>query len=104
MILRKLGGLGISGGSRLVTADSTDCTSSAAESMSRSSANCTVIWVLPVLLEEITCSMPATVESCRSIGVATEAAIVPGLAPGSEAWIWMVGRSTSGSADTASSR
>ena len=48
--------------------------------------------------------MPAMVESCRSIGEATEAAMVSGLAPGSVAVIWMVGKSTAGSAATESSR
>ena len=45
--------------------------------------------------------MPAMVENCRSIGDATEAAMVSGLAPGSCAVIWMVGKSTRGSAATA---
>ena len=36
------------------------------------------------------------VESCRSIGAATDAAIVSGLAPGSVAVISMVGKSTDG--------
>ena len=48
--------------------------------------------------------MPAMVESWRSIGEATEAAIVSGLAPGSVAVIEMVGKSTAGSADTESRR
>ncbi len=38
--------------------------------------------------------MPAMVESCRSIGDATDAAIVSGLAPGSVAVMSMVGKST----------
>ncbi len=53
---------------------------------------------------EVMALMPDTVESWRSIGAATEAAIVSGLAPGSVAVIEMVGKSTAGSADTASSR
>jgi hypothetical protein len=48
--------------------------------------------------------MPATVESWRSIGPATDAAMVSGLAPGSVAVIWMVGKSTLGSAETGSRR
>ena len=48
--------------------------------------------------------MPAMVESCRSIGPATEAAIVSGLAPGRVAVIWMVGKSTAGNAATESRR
>ncbi len=53
---------------------------------------------------EVIDEMPAMVENCRSIGDATEAAMVSGLAPGSVAVIWMVGKSTRGSAATASSR
>ena len=48
--------------------------------------------------------MPAMVESDRSIGPATEAPMVSGLAPGSVAVIWMVGKSTAGNAATASRR
>src|SRR3954467_14371149 len=47
---------------------------------------------------------PAMVENCRSIGPATEAAMVSGLAPGSVAVTSMVGKSTRGSAATASRR
>jgi len=43
---------------------------------------------------EVSEVMPAIVESCRSIGPATEAPIVSGLAPGKVAVIWMVGKST----------
>ena len=55
-------------------------------------------------LDEVICSIPAIVDNCRSIGVATELAIAPGLAPGRLALIWMVGKSTCGSAATGSSR
>src|SRR5581483_3353019 len=47
--------------------------------------------------------MPEMVENCRSIGPATDAAMVSGLAPGRVAVTWMVGKSTRGSAATASS-
>jgi hypothetical protein len=40
--------------------------------------------------------MPAMVENWRSSGVATAAAIVSGLAPGSDAETWIVGKSTFG--------
>ena len=53
---------------------------------------------------EVSEVMPEIVESCRSIGPATEAPMVSGLAPGRVAVIWMVGKSTAGSAATASSR
>ena len=42
-----------------------------------------VIEVLPSELDEFIESMPAMVENCRSSGVATEDAMVSGLAPGS---------------------
>ena len=48
--------------------------------------------------------MPAIVENCFSSGVATAEAIVSGLAPGSCAWTWIVGKSTFGSAFTGSRR
>ena len=48
--------------------------------------------------------MPAMVESWRSIGPATEAAMVSALAPGRVAVTAMVGKSTLGSAETGSSR
>src|SRR6476620_11569405 len=48
--------------------------------------------------------MPATVDNCRSIGPATEAAMVSALAPGRVAVTAIVGKSTLGSADTGSSR
>ena len=72
--------------------------------MSRSRSNCSVIWVEPRLLEELMVVMPEMVESWRSIGVATEAAMVSGLAPGRLADTTMVGKSTRGSAATGSRR
>ena len=48
--------------------------------------------------------MPEMVDSWRSIGPATDAAMVSGLAPGKVAVIWMVGKSTAGSAATGSRR
>ena len=48
--------------------------------------------------------MPAMVESWRSIGPATDAAMVSALAPGKVAVTAMVGKSTLGRAETGSSR
>ena len=79
-------------------------TSWAAASMSRPSANCSVMRVVPWLLTELISSMPGMVENCFSSGVATAEAMVSGLAPGSSALTWMVGKSTLGSVDTGSSR
>src|ERR1700687_1489416 len=47
-------------------------------------------------------SMPAIVENCFSSGVATEDAIVSGLAPGRDALTRMVGKSTLGRSLTGS--
>ena len=65
--------------------------SCAAASILRSSVNCTVTVVLLCELDELICWMPASVENSRSSGVATDAAMVSGLAPGSAALTWMVG-------------
>jgi len=54
--------------------------------------------------DEFIDEMPEIVESCRSIGEATDAAMVSGLAPGNCAMIWIVGKSTAGSAATGNSR
>src|SRR6185312_2770717 len=48
--------------------------------------------------------MPAMVVNCFSSGVATEDAIVSGLAPGRFALTWMVGKSTFGRSLTGRSR
>ena len=79
-------------------------TSWAAASMSRSRANCSVIWVLPSELAELIESTPAMVENSFSSGFATDAAIVCGLAPGSPADTEIVGKSTFGRSFTRSSR
>ena len=72
--------------------------------MLRSRVNWIVIWVMPSALVEVIESMPAMVENCRSSGVATEEAMVSGLAPGSSAATWMVGKSTLGRSLTGSRR
>ena len=58
--------------------------------------------MLPRELTEVIASMPATLENCCSSGVATEAAIVSGLAPGRLAETEMVGKSTLGRSFTGS--
>src|SRR5664279_863197 len=63
-----------------------------------------VICAMPSDDDDVIDEMPEIVDSCRSIGEATEAAMVSGLAPGNCAVIWMVGKSTAGSAATGSSR
>ena len=72
--------------------------------MSRSSANCSVTWVIPSAFTELIESRPAIVENCFSSGSATEAAIVSGLAPGRLALTRIVGKSTFGRSLTGSRR
>ena len=80
------------------------CTSCAAASMLRSSANCTTICVCPRLDVDVMLSMPAIVENDFSSGVATVAAIVCGAVPGRLALTVIVGKSTLGRSLTGSSR
>src|SRR5580658_8591658 len=58
----------------------------------------------PRLLDEVISLTAAIWPNCRSRGVATEEAIVSGLAPGKLADTEMVGKSTCGSGDTGSRR
>jgi hypothetical protein len=58
----------------------------------RSRLNWIVICVRPSALDEVIESMPAIVVKFFSSGVATAEAIVSGLAPGSEAATWIVGK------------
>ena len=62
------------------------------------------ICVCPRLDVDVMLSTPAMVENCFSSGVATVAAIVAGLAPGSTAVTVMVGKSTFGRSLTGSWR
>src|SRR6185312_10220672 len=77
-------------------------TSCAAASMSRSRVNWIVIDVDPSWLVDVMLSMPAIVENCFSSGVATDDAIVSGLAPGRFALTLIVGKSTDGRSLTGS--
>ena len=72
------------------------CTSCAAASTLRSRENWSVICVEPSVLVDVMLSMPAIVENCFSSGVATVAAMVCGLVPGSVALTVTVGKSTFG--------
>src|SRR5262245_42076309 len=89
--LRRLGGLGIPGGNRGKAAEIACCTSWAAASILRLRLNCSVIEVEPWELDELIESMPAMPENWRSSGVATEAAMVSGFAPGKPALTLIVG-------------
>ena len=60
--------------------------------------------VEPSVLDEVISVTAAMRPNCRSSGVATDDAMVSGLAPGRPAFTEMVGKSTCGSGDTGSSR
>src|SRR5258706_15120487 len=79
-------------------------TSRPAASISRFKVNCSVMDVDPSPLEEVISVTPAILPNCRSSGVATEDAMVSGLAPGKLALTEIVGKSTSGKGDTGSKR
>ena len=70
--------------------------------MSRPRSNCSVMLVEPWPDCELIDSIPATVANCRSSGVATVLAMVSGLAPGKEALMRKVGKSTCGRSFTGS--
>src|SRR5450432_2541931 len=78
------------------------CTSRAAASMLRLRSNCRVMEVVPRKLVDVISVTPAIRPNWRSSGVATEEAMVSGLAPGKEADTEMVGKSTCGSGETPS--
>ena len=80
------------------------CTSTAALSMSRLRSNWSVTFVPPVELDDVISSTPAIVVNCRSSGLATADAIVPGSPPGSPALTFSVGKSTFGRSLTGSAR
>src|SRR6201991_3849883 len=100
--LRYVGGVDMPCGRWRCAAEMAAWTSCAAPSMLRSSAKVTVIVVEPSELDEVIESMPATVDSCASSGVATDEAMVSGEAPGRLALMLIVGKSTLGSSLTGS--
>ena len=72
----------MSRGNRPVAAWIACCTSCAAASMLRSRSNCIVIVVVPTPLVELISASPVIAANFCSSGVATDEAIVDGLAPG----------------------
>src|ERR1700691_2621018 len=60
--------------------------------------------VLPRVLEEVISATPAIWPNCRSSGVATDEAMISALAPGRLAETEIVGKSTSGSGATGSTK
>src|SRR6266446_6943750 len=101
---RNEGGVDMADGNCFAAAAIAELTSCAAASMSRSSENCMVTVEMPWPESEVIWSIPAIVENCFSSVVATAAAMVSGLAPGSWAETWIVGKSTLGSDETGSRR
>src|SRR5580658_5838549 len=81
-----------------------DSTSRAAASISRLRSNWIVTLVEPRVLDEVISVTEAMCPNWRSRGVATDDAMVSGLAPGSEADTEMVGKSTWGKGDTGNNR
>src|SRR5271154_3080149 len=79
------------------------CTSRAAELMSRLRSNWSVTCADPTELLDVISVTPAMRVNCFSSGVATDAAITSGLAPGSAARTKTVGKSISGNAATGKS-
>src|SRR5882724_7339789 len=75
-------------------------TSRAAALMSRLRSNWRMMPVDPRVLDEVISDTPAIRPNCRSKGVATEDAMVSGLAPGSAAETEIVGKSTCGRGET----
>src|ERR1039457_6107102 len=76
------------------------CTSRAAASMLRFKSNCSVMLHDPRVLEDVISVTAAMRPNWRSSGVATDDAMVSGLAPGKLAFTEMVGKSTWGKGDT----
>src|SRR5258708_6957389 len=94
--LRQFGRVGRLAGSCPVAALMAACTSRAAASMLRLRSNCMVTLVDPSWLVEVIWLTPAMRPNWRSNGVATEDAMVSGLAPGSPALTLITGYSTCG--------
>lgn len=98
LTLRYDGGTVISIGSARWARNSAACTSTAAASMSRSLLNSMVMLELPSVLDELITDTPGMVANCFSSWVATDAAMVSGLAPGKVAVTWITGELNDGSA------
>src|SRR5579875_1745101 len=102
--LVNVGGVGMLGGRSRAAWVMAACTSTAAPSRLRLRSNSKVISVEPWELVELMELRPAMRENWFSSGVATEEAMVSGLAPGRLAVINKVGKSTFGRSLTGSPR
>src|SRR5579872_5104736 len=100
LIFRYVGRLGRFVGSCPEAALMAACTSRAAALIFRLRSNWRVIWVSLAALVDVISVTPAIRPNWRSRGVATDEAMVSGLAPGSDACTEIVGNSTSGSGAT----
>src|SRR4029077_11073616 len=74
---------GMFGGSCAEAALIAESVSLTAPSSARLRSNCKVTWVNPSARADVICSRPGICPNCVSSGVATEDAMVCGLAPGS---------------------
>src|SRR5437016_9639139 len=92
--LRYVGLFGRFAGNWLRAALIAACTSRAAASIFRLRSNCRTMLVEPRLLDEVISSTPAIRANWRSRGIATDDAMVSGLAPGNDAETCIVGNST----------
>lgn len=99
---RYVGSLGRPEGSRLHEALVAVCTSRTASLVSRDRSNYSVIRGESSELDEVILVIPTVRPNGRSGGVVTVAAIILGLAPGSDVLTEMVGKSACGSGDTGS--
>ena len=102
LIFLYVGRLGRFAGSWPADALMAACTSRAAASISRFKSNCNVIDVEPARLLDVISVTPEILLNCRSSGVATDEAMISGLAPGSAVLTEIVGKSTCGSGATGS--
>src|ERR1700733_1431902 len=100
--LRYVGLLGRLLGRKLRAALIADSTSRVAASMLRFKSNCSVMLACPRVLCEVISVTEEMRPNSRSSGVATDEAMISGLAPGSEADTDTVGKSTCGRGETGS--
>src|ERR1039457_3992704 len=104
LTLVNVGGGGIPCGNSRAACVIAACTSTAAPSRLRLRANSSVTCVLPSEFTDVIESRPAIAENWFSSGVATDDAMVSGLAPGKLAVTCSVGKSTLGRSLTGSER
>src|SRR5438067_915327 len=94
LLLRQKGRVGRFAGSCPKAALMAACTSRAAASMLRFRSNCRLMFVEPYWLVEVIWLTPAMRPNWRSRGVATDDAMVSGLAPGRFVFTEITGYST----------